>query len=154
VKEWSHQFRVNATIGDIYEYGLSPQRWFSFYPAYGGVDTVDDDWPSEGTSIVVWYKLAGPARMRIRQTVTAHDPERLLQMEESALGGLWIDHPSLAFESMPDGSVNVTLKVRPTTRFALAKPLIWLVSLPFGQITPKAMSAFASMVEEAAAQKR
>ncbi len=118
-------------------------------PKRGGVMTLKNSPP--------WWGHVpdkSQARMRIRQTVTAHDPERLLQMEESALGGLWIDHPSLAFESMPDGSVNVTLKVRPTTRFALAKPLIWLVSLPFGQITPKAMSAFASMIEEAAAQKR
>ena len=144
---WTHQFRVNADVEDIYSRGLAADRWFTFYPAYRGIETVDEDWPQQGSTIVLRYRLAGPLTMRLRQTVVQHEQGVSIEWDEQSLGGFWMDRPRFDFEANEDGSTMVTLTVRPTSRFLAARPLIWLISLLFTKLTPKAMKTFAASIE-------
>ncbi len=145
---WTHRFRVDAGVDEIYERGLAADRWFAFYPAYRGIDAVDDNWPQTGSTIVLRYSLAGPLTMRLRQTVVRHEREVFIEWDEQGLGGFWMDRPRFDFEANEDGSTMVTLTVRPTSRFLVARPLIWLISLPFAKLTPKAMKTFAASIEQ------
>jgi hypothetical protein len=80
--------------------------------------------------------------------VVEHERGVFIRFHEEGLGGLWMDRPRFDFRPNADGSITVTLTVSPTSRFRLLKPLIWLVSLPFTKLTPRAMAAFAAMIEE------
>jgi len=119
----------------------------SFYPAYRGVVSADGHWPDIGSTIVLRYRLAGPVTMRLHQTVVQHDRGVSIEWEERGLGGFWIDHPRFDFDPSDDGSTIVTLTVKPTSRFLIARPLVWLISLPFTKLTAKAMKAFAASIE-------
>ena len=66
--KWTHRFRINAPVEALYENGFAPDRWFTFYKAYRGLESVDDHWPEEGSSIVVRYALLGPWTVRMKQT--------------------------------------------------------------------------------------
>ncbi len=145
--EWTHQFRVKATMDEIYSRGFAADKWFSFYPEYRGVHSVDSHWLDPGSTIVVRYELVPRKTILLSQTVIQHDRGRRIQFFEEGLGGLWNDWPQFDFSPQSDGSVEVTLTVTPTSRFPVALPIIWLISQPFTKLTPKAMQAFASMIE-------
>ncbi|GEM_PF-3310671 len=149
VMVWSHTFDVHASVEDIYRHGLSPDHWFTFYPAYAGLVKVEGSWPELGSVIYVRYRILGPWTMILRQEVVVHDRESVLELDERALGGLWLDRPRFEFRERSDGSTEVTLTVRPDSAYLWAKPLVWLVSQPFRLVTPRAMRAFATMVERA-----
>ena len=147
---WTHTFVVKANIDDIYRYGFAPDRWFTFYPAYAGLDGVEGDWPELGSVIRVRYRLVGQKTMTLRQEVIRHVPGRLIEMDERGLKDLWIDHPRFDFLPLDDNATEVTLTVTPDTAYWFAKPLIWLISQPFKLITPKSMKAFAASIETSA----
>ncbi len=147
--KWSHRFRVDAPIDAIYALGLAPDRWFSFFDAYRGLESVDPNWPEEGSTIVVRYAILGPWTMKLKQTVTKHEHGRRLRMHEEALSGLWIDRPEFVFEP-EDGATSVTLTVDPTSRWLVGRVLVWLIAWPFRLITPRAMQRFRAMIEDAA----
>ncbi len=144
---WSHTFTVRAPVDRIYRYGLSPERWFTFYPAYAGLAGVEGDWPEVGSVIYVRYRLVGPLTMILRQEVVDHEWGRYLELDERGLRDFWVDHPRFEFTERSDGSTDVTLTVRPDSGRWWGKPLVWLISQPFRRLTPKAMQAFAAMVE-------
>ncbi len=146
---WSHTFTVSAPVEAIYRYGLAPDRWFTFYPAYAGVVRIEGDWPEVGSVIYVRYRLLGPWTTTLRQEVVLHRWGEVLELDERALGGLWIDHPRFEFDRRDDGTTRVTLTVRPDSAYVAAKPFVWLVSQPFRWLTPRAMRTLASMVEQA-----
>jgi hypothetical protein len=122
---WTHRFRIRAPVEAIYDVAFAPERWFSFFSAYRGLDHVDPSWPDVGSTIVVRYALLGPWTMRLRQTVVEHERGRRLALHEEALAGLWVDRPAFSFE--PDDGATVHV------------------------ITPRAMRRLATMVEEAVA---
>jgi len=146
--KWTHRFRVAADVDAIYSRGLAPEHWFTFYPAYRALVSVDGPWPEIGSKIILKYGLAGPLTMKLHQTVAKHEQGVSIEWEECGLGGFWIDHPRFDFEPSADGSTMVTLTVEPTSRFRIARPLVWLISLPFTKLTPKAMKSFAASIEQ------
>lgn len=146
---WHHSFPIAATPDDVYRFGFAADRWFTFYPGYQGVEAVDADWPAEGSSLVVRFGMAGPLAVRLRQRVVRHDHGRLIRMHEEAMGGFWVDRPEFRLEPRGDGT-RVQLTVDPTSRFLLARPLIFAIALPFMLITPRAMRRFAAMIEAGA----
>ena len=148
--KWTHRFRINAPVEALYENGFAPDRWFSFYKAYRGLDSVDGRWPEEGSSIVVRYAVLGPWTVQVKQTVVEHQRGRLLRLREEALGGLWIDR--IAFEfALEDGATAVTLRLDPTSRWLWGRPLVLLVWVLGVFMTPPAMQRFRAMVEDASA---
>ena len=144
---WSHTFTVRARVDRIYRCGLTPDRWFTFYPAYAGLLRVEGNWPEVGSVIYVRYRLLGPWTTTLRQEVVDHECGTHLELDEQALRGLWIDHPRFEFAEQADGSTEVTLTVRPDSAYRWARPVVWLVAQPFRWLTPRAMEALASMVE-------
>lgn len=139
----THRFHVRAAIDAIYDRVLAPEAWLRSCPRYRGLVSVED-WPEVGSAIVVRCASLG-VPIRLRREVVAHERGRRLVLREEALGGLRLDRLGLEFAPGDDGTVNVTLTVEPTARHAWARPLVRLLSLPFGRITPKAMERFTAM---------
>ena len=146
--KWTHRFRVNAPVERIYEIGLAPDNWFTFFRAYRGLESVDPNWPEEGSTIVLRFALLGPWTVQLKQTIVQHEHGRRLRMYEEALSGLWIDHPQLEFDP-EDGATNVTLTVDPTSKVLLARILFPVIFWPFSWLTPIAMKRFKAMIESA-----
>jgi len=144
--KWTHRFRIDAPVNRIYEVGLAPDNWFTFFRAYRGLESVDPNWPEEGSTIVVRYAVLGPWTVRLKQTVVEHEHGRRLRMYEEALSGLWIDHPEFEFDPQ-DGATNVSITVDPTSKLLLGRLLILLIFWPFTVLTPRAMKRFKAMVE-------
>ena len=144
--KWTHQFRVDAPVEAIYEHGFAPDKWFTFFGAYRGLESVDPNWPEEGASIMVRYAVLGPWTVQMKQTVVEHERGHHIRMYEEALSGLWIDHPEFEFDPQ-DGATDVTLTVNPTSKALLGRILIFLIFWPFTLITPRAMKRFKAMVE-------
>ncbi len=144
--KWTHRFRVNAPVERIYEIGLAPDNWFTFFRAYRGLESVDPNWPEEGSAIVVRFALLGPWTVQLKQTIVQHEHGRRLRMYEEALSGLWIDHPQFEFDP-EDGATNVTLTVDPTSKVLLARLLFPVIFWPFSWLTPLAMRRFKAMIE-------
>ncbi len=144
--KWTHRFRVNAPVERIYEIGLAPDNWFTFFRAYRGLESVDPNWPEEGSTIVLRFALLGPWTVQLKQTIVQHEHGRRLRMYEEALSGLWIDHPQLEFDP-EDGATNVTLTVDPTSKVLLARLLFPVIFWPFSWLTPIAMKRFKAMIE-------
>lgn len=146
--KWTHRFRVNAPVERIYEIGLAPDNWFTFFRAYRGLESVDPNWPEEGSTIVLRFALLGPWTVQLKQTIVQHEHGWRLRMYEEALSGLWIDHPQLEFDP-EDGATNVTLTVDPTSKVLLARLLFPVIFWPFSWLTPIAMKRFKAMIESA-----
>ena len=144
--KWTHRFRIDAPVEVIYEVGFAPDRWFSFYGAYRGLESVDPNWPQQGSTITIRYAVFGPWTIKLKQTVVEHERGRRIRMYEEALSGLWIDRPEFRFEP-EDGATSVTLTVDPTSKVLLGRLLILLISLPFTVLTPRAMKRFRAMIE-------
>ncbi len=144
--KWTHRFRVDAPVEDIYEVGLAPDNWFTFFRAYRGLESVDPNWPEEGSTIIIRYAVLGPWTVQMKQTVVEHQHGRRLRMYEEALSGLWIDHPEFEFDP-DDGATNVTITVDPTSKLLLGRLLIFLLFWPFTVLTPRAMKRFKAMIE-------
>ncbi len=143
---WTHRFRVNAPVERIYEIGLSPDKWFTFFRAYRGLVSADPNWPEEGSTIAIRYAVLGPWTVQLKQTIVEHEHGRRLRMCEEALSGLWIDYPEFEFDP-EDGATNVTITVDPTSKLLLGRLLILLIFWPFTVLTPRAMKRFKAIVE-------
>lgn len=144
--KWTHRFRVDAPVEAIYEIGLAPDNWFTFFRAYRGLESVDSNWPEEGSTIVLRFAVLGPWTVRLKQTIVEHERGRRLLIYEEALSGLWIDHPQLEFEQ-ENGATTVTLTVDPTSKVFLARLLFPLIFWPFAWLTPLAMKRFKVLIE-------
>jgi hypothetical protein len=147
---WTYRFRIQAPLDTIYQVGFAPDKWFTFYPGYRGRESVDTDWPAEGSSILIRYAILGPWSLRLKQTIVEHEQGHRLRMHEEALSGWWIDTPEFTFEPQGD-STEVTLSVDPTSKWLLGRVLIWLIFWPFTLITPRAMKRFKAMIEHSRA---
>ncbi len=144
--KWTHRFRVDAPVEAIYKAGLAPDNWFTFFRAYRGLESVDPNWPEEGSTIIVRFAVLGPWTVQLKQTIVEHERGRRLRMYEEALSGLWIDHPEFEF-APEDGATNVTLTVNPTSKVLLARLLLPLIFWPFTMLTPRAMKRFKALIE-------
>ena len=144
--KWTYRFRVDAPVERIYEVGFAPDKWFTFFKAYRRLESVDPNWPEEGSAIVVRFALLGPWTVQLKQTIVEHERGRCVRMYEEALSGLWIDRPEFEFDP-EDGATNVTLTVDPTSKLLLGRLLILLIFWPFTLLTPRAMKRFKAMVE-------
>lgn len=65
-----------------------------------------------------------------RQQVAAHDGEGRVSLEEQALGGLWRDRPRVQVVFRGGGG-RCVLTVQPTSRWVVARPLVWVASPGF-----------------------
>lgn len=145
--KWSYTVRIDASMEAIYEYGFAPEHWFSFYPGFRWISRAAGDWPDEGSTVILHYSLLGTVTIQVRQTVVEHDHGRRIQLYEEALGGLWVDHPEFTFET-EQNTTRVTITVDPTSKFLLARPLVFAVALLFARVTPRAMEGFKKQVEQ------
>jgi hypothetical protein len=145
--KWSHHFGVNASVDAIYEKGFSPQHWFSFFKQYRGLQSIDGNWPEEGSSVVVRFAL-GPWTVAVRNTIVEHERGKRLHLREEALAGLWIDRVEFILQPRESG-MDITLTTHPTTQRWWAWPGVLLVWLWGARETPRAMQRFKSLVENA-----
>jgi hypothetical protein len=142
----SYQFEVNATVKEIYSTALSPDKWFSFFPGYQGLESVEGNWPAQDSAIVVRYGASARVALRLRQVVTSHEPGRRINLHEEALRGLWIDKPRLEFEPKAKSTL-VSLTIQPSSRFLLASPVVWILGCLFGLVTRIAARRFKAFAE-------
>lgn len=147
---WSYRFRIDTSVEAIYEYGFAPERWFSFYLGYRGIERVDGDWPAEDSRVILRYSLLGVWPIGVRQSVVEHELCQRIRLHEEALAGVWVDRPEFTFEGEQDTTV-VTLTVNPTSRFLLLRPLVFVAALLFTRVTPRAMQRFKEQIEREAA---
>lgn len=144
--KWTHRFRVNAPVERIYEIGLAPDNWFTFFRAYRGLESADPNWPEEGSSIVVRFGL-GPWTVRNNVTVVEHEPGRLFRPHEEALSGLYIDKVDVTFEA-ENGNAKVTLIRNVTSKFAPIRLLILLLFPISRWLVPRlVIRRFKAMIE-------
>lgn len=144
--KWTYTVEANAPVEAIYDTVLRPENWFSFYPGYQGLEVVEGDWPCAGSAIVVRYGLSRKCSIRLRQAVVLHQPNKHLELYETALRGTWIDRPAFSFE--PRGRKTfITVTLRPSTRLLLLFPMIWLIAWLFSFVTPRAMERLSAAIE-------
>ena len=49
------RFRVEAPVEAIYSEAFAPDKWFRFFTAYRGLESVDPNWPEQGSlSDMLW----------------------------------------------------------------------------------------------------
>ncbi len=121
------RFRVEAPVEVIYKTFFVPERWFTFFYAYRGLESVDSNWPEQGSSIVVRSAALSPWAIRLRQTIVEHERGRRICIREEALSGLWIDNVEFHFDP-EDGATNVTLVTDQTSKFLLGRLVFLLMS--------------------------
>jgi hypothetical protein len=124
---------------------LRPEKWFSFYPGYQGLEAVEGEWPHTGSVLTLRYGLSRMCSIRLRQAVVVHRANQYLELHEEALRGVWIDRPSFTFESRGQMTV-ITVTLRPSTRMAPLMPAVWLVAWLFGFVTPYAMERLGAAI--------
>jgi hypothetical protein len=142
----TYQFEVNASVEEIYSTVLQPNNWFSFYPGYQGLESVDGDWPAKDSAIVVRYGPSAHLRIQLRQVVTSHETGRRINLHEEAIRGLWIDTPCLEFEPKVKSTL-VSLTIQPSSRILLAFPVASILGLLFGLALPGAARRFEAIAE-------
>ena len=142
---WRYRVDVDVPARTAMDRLLRPDRWMSFYSMYCGVEHADDHWPARGSTMRLLLGL-GPLRFRLHQKVVDRDDDRRVFLEEHALGGLWCDHPALSFLSDGDRT-RIVLMVKPTSRWMLARPFVWLTSLAFAATMPIVCRRIRAMVE-------
>lgn len=144
--KWSYQFWVDAPVEAIYEAGFAPERWFTFFKTYRGLESVDARWPQEGSSIEFRFAVVGPWTVRVKQTVIKHDRGRRLFLHEEALSGLWIDDVDFSFQ-VKDGGTMLFIRGNQTSNFLPAR-LVVMLMYPLNWLsTPRAMRRFKTMIE-------
>jgi hypothetical protein len=143
---WTYAFDVEATVDQIYA-AITPENWMTFYlpDMYRGVESVDGDWPDVGSSIVLRYGM-GPLSVPIRQTITAHENGRHIEIEERLLRGLWRDSNRIEMEP-GEGGTHIVVVSDQTSGLSLLRwmgPLRWL----FNWIDlPPAFKRFKALIE-------
>ena len=123
----------------IYAEGFAPDKWFRFFTAYRGLESVDPNWPEQGSSVTLRYAVVGPWVAQMKHTIVDHEHGRSLRIHEELLSGWWIDPEN--------GVTNVTVISNPTSKIFLVKPLL-LLFWPFGVLmTRLAMKRFKALIE-------
>jgi hypothetical protein len=143
---WSYTFRVEVPPDAIYERLLAPDRFFSFYPGYRGLVSVEGEWPNEGASLTVRYGLLPGCNLRLHQRVLRHVAGEYLELHEEALGGLWRDRPRFHMRA-DGGATDVTLTVEPSSRLRAATPLLWIMAPVFIPLGRMAIRKFKRIAE-------
>ena len=129
------RFRVEAPVEAIYAKAFAPDKWMRFFKGYRALESVDPNWPEQGSSIT-----------QMKQTIVDHEHGRRLRIHEELLSGWWIDDIEMRFDS-ENGVTNVTVISNPTSKILLVKPLL-LLMWPFGVLmTRSAMKRFKAMIE-------
>ena len=117
----THRFQVKAPIESVYKV-LSAEKWLSFVPGYQGLESAEPNWPNEGASITVRYKML----KRIKVTVVEHEHRRRFRTHEEALSGRFIDNVDITFQEK-DGTTVLTFvndtTIRPVLLGILLYPL-------------------------------
>ena len=148
--KWRYRFQVNAPAETLYEVAFVPERWFTFFKAYRGLESVDSNWPEEGSSIVFRYQVVALWVVSIKHTIVENQRGRSLRVHEEALSGLWIDNFRISFDP-EDGATNVTLVTNQTSN-SLWAGLFVLLAWPLNYlIAPPAMRRLKAIVESAKA---
>ena len=98
----THTFRVEAPIESVYEEVLPADKWLSFVPGYQGLESADPNWPDEGSSISVRYRML----KLIKVTVVEHKPGHRFRTHEESTRG-YIDNADLTFQK-EDGTTRLT----------------------------------------------
>ena len=144
--KWTYHLQVDAPIDAICQVGFAPDRWFTFFKAYRGLESVAPNWLDPGSSIVFRFAVIGPWTVRVKQTVVEHERGRRLRIHEEALSGLWIDDVEFSFQP-EDGVTAVKITGNQTSRLLPARLLI-LLMYPLNWLsTPRAMKRFKAIVE-------
>ncbi len=142
----THRFQVKASIESIYDKVLSAEGWLSFVPGYQGLESADPDWPDEGSSIMVRYRLL----KLIKVTVVEHQPGHRFRTHEESTGG-YIDNVDLTFDK-EDGTTRLTF-VNDVTQRAILLRILFLLMYPLRLITrelilwPRVKKRIKAMVE-------
>ena len=144
--KWTYRLRVDAPIDAIYQAGFAPDKWFTFFKTYRGLESVDPNWLEPGSSIIFRFAVFGPWTVRVKQTVVEHQRGRRLRIHEEALSGLWIDDVEFSFQPK-EGATTVQITGNQTSKFLPARSLIFLMYPLNWLSTPRAMKRFKAMVE-------
>ena len=140
------RFRVEAPVEAIYAEAFAPDKWMRFFKGYRALESVDPNWPEQGSSITLRYAVVGPWVAQMKHTIVDHEHGRSLRIHEELLSGWWIDDIEMRFDS-ENGVTNVTVISNPTSKILLVKPLL-LLMWPFGVLmTRSAMKRFKAMIE-------
>jgi hypothetical protein len=144
--KWSYQFWVDAPVETIYEAGFAPERWFTFFKTYRGLESVDPNWLEPGSSIAFRFAVAGPWTVLVKQTVVEHERGRRIRLHEEALSGLYVDDVEFSFQS-EDGVTAVTITGQQTSNILLGRVLVFLMYPLNWLSTPRAMRRLKTMIE-------
>ena len=117
----THTFPVEASIESIYNNVLTAEKWLSFVPGYQGLESADPNWPDEGSSIKVRYKML----KLIKVTVVEHEPGHRFRTHEESTRG-YFDNVDLTFQK-EDGTTRLTFVNDVTYRSILGRILLLLI---------------------------
>ena len=144
--KWRWRFRIVAPVEAIYEVGFAPDNWMKFFKAHRGMESVDQNWPVQGSKLTLRYAVAGPWVTQMKHTVVEHERGRRVRIYEELLSGWWIDDIEFRFDP-GDGVTEVTVVSNPTSKVLLVRPLL-LLFWPIGALmTIQAMKRFKAIVE-------
>ena len=53
------RFRIEVLVETIHAEGFAADKWFRFFTAYRGLESVDPNWPEQGSSVALRYAVVG-----------------------------------------------------------------------------------------------
>jgi len=119
-----HRFQVKAPIESIYNNLISAEGWLSFVPGYQGLESADPNWPAEGSSIMVRYRLL----KLIKVTVVEHERGHRFRTHEESTSG-YIDNADLTFHK-EDGTTRLTFVNDVTLQRSILLRILFLLMYP------------------------
>ncbi len=141
-----YRFRVEAPVEAIYAVGFAPDKWFTFFRGYRGLESVDPNWPKQDSSIVIRLGF-GPWTVKVKQSIVAHERGRRLRIHEETRPSLWTDDVEFRFDP-ENGATNVTVINNVRVNFLLLRLLVFLLRTLVGERwAEQGFKRFKAMIE-------